>query len=273
MKVAPTKQLRGDVAIPVVGLGVYQMTPGMPTRTAVRAALTGGYRHVDTARIYENEEDVGAAIRESGVPRKDIFLTTKLWNADHGYDKALKACDASLKRLGVEQLDLYLVHWPVAKKRDDTWRAMEQLLKEKKTRAIGVSNYTVRHLEELLQGSDVVPAVNQIELHPFLFARDIASFCEKKGIVVEAYSPLTRGERLDDPTIVRIANALGKTPAQVLIRWGLQHGFVSLPKSAHAKRIAENFAVFDFEIPAAQMKTLDALDEGLHTCWDPTNAP
>src|SRR6478609_4925800 len=136
MKVAPTKKLRGGVVIPVVGLGVYQMTPGAPTRSAVRAALSAGYRHIDTARIYENEEDVGAAIRDSGVPRSEIFLTTKLWNADHGYDKALKACDASLKRLGVDQLDLYLVHWPVAKKRDDTWRAMEQLLADKKTRAI-----------------------------------------------------------------------------------------------------------------------------------------
>lgn len=273
MALAKTKTLSGGVEIPVVGLGVYQMTPGEPTRAAVRHALATGYRHVDTARIYENEEDVGAAIRESGVPRKEIFVTTKLWNADHGLDETLRACDASLRRLGLDQLDLYLVHWPVAKKRDETWRAMEKLLRDGKTRAIGVSNYTVRHLEELFRSSDVAPAVNQIELHPFLFPREIVALCERKGIVVEAYSPLTRGKRLDDPSIVRIASALGRTPPQVLVRWGLQHGFVSLPKSAHAKRIAENFDVFGFEIPAAQMKTLDTLDEGLHTCWDPTDAP
>jgi diketogulonate reductase-like aldo/keto reductase len=269
----PTVKLASGVDIPALGLGVYQLGPGEPTRAAVRHALEIGYRHVDTARIYGNEEDVGRALAESGVPRGEVFVTTKLWNSDHGYAKTLRACDASLERLGLEYLDLYLIHWPVARLRDDTWRAMVDLRARGKVRAIGVSNYTVRHLEELLAWSDDVPDVNQIELHPFLFPRDIVDLCATKGIAVEAYSPLTRGHRLADPAIAAIASALGRTPAQILIRWGLQHGFVSLPKSARAARIEENVKVFDFEIPPEQMARLDALDEGLHTCWDPSDAP
>jgi len=269
----PTRPLRGGTPIPIVGLGVYQTPAGEPTRRAVRHALSVGYRHIDTARIYDNEEDVGRAIRESGVPREEIFVTTKLWNSDHGYDRALRACDASLRRLGLEWVDLYLVHWPVAHARRETWRAMVELKAGGKARAIGVSNFTVRHLEEVLASSDVVPQVNQIELHPFLFPRDIVAFCEKHGIVVEAYSPLTRGERLPDSRIVAVADALGQTPAQILVRWGIEHGFVSLPKSVRPKRIEENAEVFGFTIPAEHMKTLDALHEDLHTSWDPTGAP
>jgi diketogulonate reductase-like aldo/keto reductase len=265
-----TLPLRGGARIPVLGLGVYQLGSGEPTRRAVKHALSVGYRHIDTARIYDNEADVGAAIRESGVPRDEIFVTTKLWNADHGYDRALRACDASLKRLGLDHVDLYLVHWPVADKRTETWRAMLAIQAAGKARAVGVSNYTVRHLREIERDP---PAVNQIELHPFLFLRDVVAYCKEHGVVVEAYSPLTRGAKLKDPRIVAIANAVGRTPAQVLVRWGLQHGFVELPKSARPARIEENAGVFDFELTPEHMRALDALDEGLHTCWDPTDAP
>lgn len=256
--------------MPVLGFGVYQSPPGEPTRAAVRHALAVGYRHIDTARIYDNEGDVGAAIRESGVPREEIFVTTKLWNSDHGFERAQKACDQSLKRLGLDYVDLYLVHWPVAKLRVETWRAMLALKAAGKARAVGVSNFTRRHLDEL-EGE--APAVNQIELHPFLYPKDIVAACKERGIVVEAYSPLTRGEKLRDPRIAAIAKAVSRTPAQVLLRWSLQHGFVPLPKSVTPKRIDENAAVFDFELSPEQMKALDALDEDLHTCWDPTDAP
>ena len=268
----PTIALRDGQKIPVIGLGVYQTPPGEVTQRAVLDALALGYRHVDTARIYDNEKDVGEALRRSDLPRDEVFVTTKLWNSDHGYDKTMRACDASLARLGLEQVDLYLVHWPVARIRKDTWRAMIELRKNGKARAIGVSNFMVRHLEELLD-ADVVPEVNQIELHPFLYPKDVTDLCAKHGIVVEAYSPLTRGERIDDPAITKVANELGRTNAQVLVRWGLQHGWVSLPKSKRKARIAENAAVFDFEIPREDMRILDALHEDLHTSWDPTDAP
>lgn len=269
----PTITLRGGAKIPVIGLGVYQNPPGETTHRAVLDALALGYRHIDTARIYDNEEDVGRAVRASGVAREDVFLTTKLWNSDHGYDRTLRACEASLARLGVAYLDLFLVHWPVARLRKDTWRAMVKLKDDGKCRAIGVSNFMVQHLEELFEASDVLPEVNQIELHPFLYPRDVIDLCEKHGIVVEAYSPLTRGERLGDRRIASIAKALGRTPAQVLVRWGVQHGWVSLPKSKRRARIEENAQVFDFEIPEEHMATLDGLNEDLHTCWDPTDAP
>jgi diketogulonate reductase-like aldo/keto reductase len=269
----PTLTLRGGAKIPVIGLGVYQTTPGETTHRAVLDAIALGYRHVDTARIYDNEEDVGRAIRASGVPREEIFVTTKLWNSDHGYDRTLRACDASLARLGLAYVDLYLVHWPVAKLRKDTWRAMVKLRDDGKCRAIGVSNFMVHHLAELFDASDVLPEVNQIELHPLLYPKDVVDLCERNGIVVEAYSPLTRGERLNDPRFVAIAKALGRTPAQVLVRWGVQHGWVSLPKSKRRSRIEENADVFDFAIPPEHMRALDAMNEDLHTSWDPTDAP
>lgn len=268
-----TVDLRGGVRMPVLGLGVWQAAPGDETRRAVLAALRVGYRLVDTARAYRNEEDVGAAIRESGVPRSELFVTTKLWNSDHGYDAALRACDGSLRRLGLEQLDLYLVHWPVEGLRHDTWRAMERLRRDGMARAVGVSNYTVRHLEELLARGGEVPAVNQVELHPFLTQRALLDRCRALGVHVQAYGPLVRGHRMDDPTVRRVAGRHGRTPAQVLIRWGLQHGLSSIPKSVHEERIRENADVFGFELDAADMAALDALDEGYRTSWDPTDAP
>ncbi len=257
--------------IPVFGLGVWQIR-GKATVAAVRHALDVGYRLIDTARIYENEKEVGEAVRASGVPRDDVFVTTKVWNDDQGYESTLRACDASLKRLGMAYVDLYLVHWPEPGKRTETWRAMERILKEGRARAVGVSNYMVRHLDEL-KGSAVAPAVNQIELHPFLQPREAIDACRQRGIVVEAYSPLARGRRMKDKTINAVAAKHGKTPAQVMIRWGLQHGFVEIPKSARPERIEENADVFDFTLGAADMEALGGLDEQRHTAWDPTREP
>jgi diketogulonate reductase-like aldo/keto reductase len=255
--------------IPQVGLGVWQSPRGNVTRQAVATALRVGYRHVDTARIYGNESDVGDGIRASGLPRDQVFVTTKLWNADQGYDSALRAFDASLERLRLEYVDLYLLHWPVAGKRLDSWRALERVYAEKRVRAIGVSNFLRPHLEELLAHARVVPAVNQIELSPFLQRREAVDFCREKRIVVEAYSPLTHGERLDHPVVVAEAKRVGRTPAQVLLRWGIQKGFVVLPKSTREERIRENASIFDFALDADAMSRLDALEEGLATGWDP----
>jgi methylglyoxal/glyoxal reductase len=268
-----TVKLNNGVEIPRFGLGVYQAAAGSETRTAVEQALSMGYRHIDTAKIYGNERDVGEGIRRSGVPRGEIFVTTKLWNGDHGYDAALRACDASLKALGLDHVDLYLIHWPVQGLRGESWRALVKLLGDGKCRSIGVSNYTVRHLRELLDSSPVAPAVNQVELSPFLYQKDLIRFCHEKGIQVEAYSPLTKGERLKHKPLVRIASRYAKTPAQILIRWCLQRDLIVIPKSSRRERIQENAQVFDFEISAEDMGALDALDEGLRTSWDPTSAP
>jgi diketogulonate reductase-like aldo/keto reductase len=265
--------LSNGVEIPVLGLGVYQSRPGQETRAAVASALALGYRHVDTARVYGNEADVGRALTASGLPRKDVFLTTKLWNDDHGYDATLRACDASLRRLGVEQLDLYLVHWPVQGLRGETWRAMERLLADGKARAIGVSNYTIRHLEELLAGARVPPSVNQVELHPFLLQRELLAFCSAHRIQVEAYAPLVKARRMSHPVLKRVAEKHRKTPAQVLVRWSLEHRLVVIPKSVQPERIRENADVFGFALDAEDLAALDGLDAGFRTSWDPTDVP
>ena len=268
-------KLNNGVEIPILGLGVYQSRAGTETRDAVRFALEVGYRHIDTARIYGNEKDVGAAVRASGIPRSEIFVTTKLWNSDHGYDNAIRACNDSLKRLGLDYIDLYLVHWPVEKSRLESWRALETLLAEGICRAIGVSNYMVRHLNELLAHCKVVPAVNQIEMNPYIYQHflDVVKMCRKEGVVVEAYSPLTKAQRLKDPRLIKIAEKYHKSAAQILIRWALQHEFVVIPKSAKAERIRENADVFDFNISDDEMAELDSFNEDLVTGWDPTHAP
>jgi diketogulonate reductase-like aldo/keto reductase len=212
-------------------------------------------------------------MRESGVPRAQVFVTTKLWNDDQGYDSALRAFDASLSWLELEYIDLYLLHWPVPRKRLESWRALEKLLSDGRVRAIGVSNFMVRHLEELLAHAKVVPAVDQIEVSPFLQQRDVRACCAEHGIAVEAYSPLTKGKRLPHPVVADVARRVGRSSAQVLLRWGLQHGLVVVPKSTHAERLAANAAVFDFELPPDEMARLDALEEGLVTGWDPRSAP
>jgi diketogulonate reductase-like aldo/keto reductase len=268
-----TVTLRGGVEMPRLGLGVWQSAPGEETRDAVAAALAAGYRLVDTARAYRNEADVGAAVRASGIPRGDLFVTTKLWNSDHGYDRALRAIDASLASLGLEQVDLYLVHWPVEGLRGETWRAMERILAEGKARAIGVSNYTVRHLDELLGEAKAPPSVNQVEFSPFLHQRALLAHCRRHGIQLEAYGPLVRGHRMDSPVLARVAAKHRRTPAQVLLRWGLQHDLVVIPKSVRAERIRENADLYGFALDAEDMAALDGLDEGYRTSWDPTNAP
>ncbi|HYU54822.1 MAG TPA: aldo/keto reductase [Candidatus Dormibacteraeota bacterium] len=273
LNIQSTVKLNNDVRMPILGLGVYQSPPGRVTRNAVNFALRVGYRHVDTARIYGNEADVGEAVRESGVPRGDLFVTTKLWNSDQGYDSTLRACEASLKRLGLDYLDLYLVHFPVPDLRKETWGAMETLLEKGRCRAIGVSNFTLRHLEELIEESHVIPSVNQVEFHPFLYQKELLKYCQRKGIQVEAYSPLARGERLKHPRITSLATKYSKTPAQLMIRWGIQHGLVVIPKSTREERIRENSQVFDFDISDDDMRSLDSLNEDLRLNWDPTNVP
>lgn len=263
-------KLNDGRAAPRLGLGLWQVAAGRACEAAVRAALAAGYRHIDTAAVYGNEESVGAAVRAGGVPRERVFVTTKLWNADHA-DPG-RALDASLRRLGMEYVDLYLIHFPAPRRRQ-SWRVLEKLRAEGKARSIGVSNYTIRHLSELFAGTDVIPAVNQVEIHPYLPQRDLVEFCAARGIVVEAYSPLTHGERLADPKLAAVARHYAKSTAQILIRWGLQKGFVVIPKSSKPRRIVENAAVFDFELSDEDMRALDGFDESLRTCWDPTNAP
>jgi len=259
--------LNNGVEIPLLGVGVYQSPPGQTTENAVRNALMIGYRLIDTAQLYGNEEDVGRALRKSGVSRDDVFITTKVWNSDQGYESTLQACNKSLQKLGLSYLDLYLIHWPVPEVSEETWKAMVRLLREQKTRAIGVSNYDLDDLSQLMQNSDVLPAVDQVEFHPFLYQERLLRFCEKNGIQMEAYSPLTRGMRISHPTIVAVANKYRKTPAQVLIRWNLQHGLVVIPKSVHEERILENSKVFDFELEPEDMEHLNSLNENLRTIF------
>jgi diketogulonate reductase-like aldo/keto reductase len=268
-----TVKLNNGVSMPLLGLGVYLMRPGKETYEAVKAALEIGYRLVDTASFYGNEEDVGRAVRDSAVPREEVFITTKLWNDDHGYDSVLRAFDASLKRLGLGSIDLYLIHFPVPNLRDESWRALEKILAGGRARAIGVSNYTERHLKDLLSQSSVVPAVNQVEFSPFLYQRDLLEFCQKQRIQLEAYAPLTAGHRLNDPRITAIAKKHGRTNAQVLLRWAIQHEIVVIPKSTHADRIAENAQVFDFELTSDEISALDGLHDGFRSSWDPTAVP
>ena len=212
--------------IPLFGYGTYQVPNGGSCRRAVAHALELGYRHIDTAALYGNEEDVGRAVRESGIARGDVFVVTKLWNADQGYKSALKAFDRSLNRLGLDYVDLYLIHWPEPGKRGDSWRALVELQRQGRARSIGVSNYTIAHLQELVRDSDVVPANNQVEFNPFLYQKKLLDYCTANGITLTAYCPLTHGDKLDHPAIAAIAKRHGKTGAQVLLRWALQHGVI-----------------------------------------------
>jgi len=257
-------------AIPALGLGVWQAPPGRVTREAVRYALQLGYRHVDTARIYGNEGDVGQALRESGVPREEVFVVTKLWNQDHGLARARRAFEDSLAVLGLDYVDLFLIHWPVERRRLESWKALEEFKREGRARSIGVSNYTVRHLDELLHAAEIPPAVNQVEFHPFLVQNELLAHCREHGIVLTAYSPLAHGEGLGDPMLAAIGARHGKTAAQVMIRWAIQHGTSVIPKSTRRDRIHENALVFDFRLDADEMRQIDALDRGMRTCWDPT---
>jgi len=261
--------LNNGVEMPVLGLGTFQSKSGRETQQAAEWALEAGYRHIDTAAAYGNEQDVGAAIRECGIPTAEIFITTKVWNDDHGYDSTLRAYDESCRKLGVDSIDLYLIHWPIRGTRMDTWRALVHLYEQGRVRAVGVSNYTSKHLQEVLVGASLVPAVNQYETSPFNTRQALHDFCREKGIQVESYSPLARGKKLDDHTVAEIARQYGKTPAQVLIRWALEKGMVVIPKSIRRERIIENANIFDFSLSAADIQQLDGLNENLHTISPP----
>ena len=259
--------------IPVVGLGTWKSEPGEATYKAVLDSINAGYRHIDTARAYDNEADVGRAVQDADINRKDLFITTKLWNRHQGYDEAIEACEKSLARLGCDYIDLYLIHWPLKDKRNESWRALIELQKKGLCRSIGVSNFTIDHLKELEDKFGVIPAANQVEFHPYHYQKDLLEYCNSKNIIIEAYSPLVHAKRMDEERLVAISEEIGKTPAQILIRWAMQRGMVVLPKSVNESRIIENFAVFDFEISDSLMKRLDNLDERYVTCWDPHNPP
>ncbi|MFC8560001.1 aldo/keto reductase [Peribacillus frigoritolerans] len=259
--IGETITLHNGVKMPQLGFGVFKVKNGNETVESVKKAVEVGYRAIDTAAIYENEEGVGQAIRECGVPREELFITSKVWNTEQGYDTTLKAFEDSLNRLGLEYLDLYLIHWPGNDKYLETWRALEKLYKDGKVKSIGVSNFHIHHLENLLANSEVKPVVNQIELHPLLTQVEIRDYCAKHEIKVESWSPLGRGNLLEEPTINHIAKKHGKSPAQVLIRWHLQHDLVVIPKSITPSRIKENAQVFDFSLSLNEMNQIDALNK------------
>jgi methylglyoxal/glyoxal reductase len=268
MDISSKIRLSNGVEIPVLGLGTFRSEKGAETQKAVAWALEAGYRHIDTAEMYGNEEDVGLAVAHSGVRREDIFITTKLRNDAHGVENTLKACEESLRALKMDYIDLFLVHWPVTGLRGKTWEAFIKLYEKGQCRAIGVSNYTIRHLDELLAmptATPLVPMVNQIEIHPFLYRKDLIDYCMERNIAVEAYSPLSKARRMDDPRLVSLASKYQRSPAQIMIHWTLQHGWISLPKSVRPERIVENAGVFDFNLDQADMQILDSMDEGYFT--------
>jgi len=259
--------------IPVVGLGTWKSEPGETTYKAVSDSIIAGYQHIDTARAYDNESDVGRAVKDADIAREDLFITTKLWNKDQGYDSAIEACEKSLVRLNCDYIDLYLIHWPLKDKRNDSWRAFIDLQERGLCRSIGVSNFTIDHLAELEYKFGIIPVVNQVEFHPYYYQKELLEYCNSKNIVIEAYSPLVHAKRMDEPRLVSISEEIGKTPAQILIRWAIQRAIVVIPKSVDKGRIIENFSVFDFEISDSLMKRLDDLNETFVTCWDPHNPP
>ena len=276
-----TYTLNNGVKIPIIGFGTWQTPDGDVAEHAVESALNAGYRHIDTAAAYGNEESVGEALKRSGVNRHDLFITTKLWNADHGYKSAKAAIDRSLQNLKVDYLDLYLIHWPNpvdmrdhwAEANAESWRAMEEAVQAGKIRAIGVSNFRKRHLDELLKTAEIKPVVNQIMLNPSDLQPDVVKVNNELKLLSEAYSPLGTGGLLGNETVNEIASEVGKSPAQVLIRWSLEHGFLPLPKSVHDKYIRANAEVFDFNLSSEQMNKLDSLHgvSGLATDPDAAN--
>ncbi|TVY03314.1 aldo/keto reductase [Cohnella terricola] len=266
-----TVVLNNGVRMPWFGLGVFQANDGEEVKQSVLSAIKAGYRSIDTAAAYENEQGVGEAIRQSGVAREQLFITTKLANPDQGYESALEAFESSLGKLGLDYIDLYLIHWPVEGKYKESWRALEKLYDEGRIRAIGVSNFQIHHLEHLMEGSAIVPTVNQVELHPRLSQRELRQFCARHGIQVEAWSPLMKGQLLDNETIVQLAAKHGKTPSQIILRWDVQSSIITIPKSVKEARIRENSDIFDFELSDDDMKAVDELNLNHRIGPDPDN--
>ncbi|MGA7162003.1 MAG: aldo/keto reductase [Bacteroidota bacterium] len=264
-----TAELRNGVTMPYFGLGVFQTADGEEVIRSVQDALGAGYRHIDTAALYQNEKGVGEAIRGSGISRREIFVTSKVWNYDQGYDRTLRAFEKSLKFLQFDYLDLYLVHWPVKGKYIDTWKAIEKLYQQKAVRAIGVSNFLIHHLDDLLSHCTEIPMVNQMEFHPYLVQQDLIDYCRERKIQYEAWSPLMQGKIMGVQELKTIALKYKKNVAQLVLRWNLQKGVVTIPKSVHKERIISNAEIFDFEIAPADMKTIDGLDRHERIGADP----
>ncbi|NQX46382.1 aldo/keto reductase [Paenibacillus tritici] len=267
--------LQGGVSMPWVGLGVFQVEDGDGLVQAVKSAIAHGYRSIDTAAVYANERGVGQAVREAmeenKLAREELFITSKVWNADLGYEQTLAAYEASLEKLGLGYLDLYLIHWPVKGKYKEAWRALEALYQAGRVKAIGVSNFQIHHLEDILQDSQIQPMVNQVELHPYLSQQPLRSFAQRHGIQIEAWAPLMQGQLLDQPVLKEIAASHGKSVAQIILRWDLQHGIVTIPKSTKEQRIIENASLFDFELSRAEMERIDSLNRDQRTGPDPDN--
>jgi len=266
-----TTTLHNGVKMPWIGLGVFKVQDGEEVVNSIKAALEVGYRSIDTAAIYKNEEGVGRAIAESNVPREELFITTKVWNANHGYESTLKAFDESMEKLGLDYLDLYLIHWPLPSqgKYVETWKALEKLYKDGRIRAIGVSNFKIHHLEEIIAHCEIKPMVNQVEYHPRFNQRELHAFCKENGIQLEAWSPLMQGGLLDDPVLVEIAEKYNKSTAQIILRWDLQTEVVTIPKSTKPHRIAENANIFDFELSQEDMDKINGLNQDNRMFADP----
>lgn len=266
-------KLNTGAQIPQVGFGTWKITDESECLNAVKTALQTGYRHFDTAQVYKNEEFVGEALKKSNIPRKDLFITTKIWTGNFLGSRVTKSFDVSLQKLGTDYVDLLLLHFPVPALRSGAWKKLEEIHKQGRAKAIGVSNYTIRHLEALLKTAKIVPAVNQVELHVFLQQPELVAYCKKHGIVTEAYSPLAHGHGLNNTMLREIAKKHSKTPAQIMLRWCIEVGTVPLPKSVTPSRIAENADIFDFSLDKADMQKLATLEQNLRTCWDPTHIP
>lgn len=264
----PYTTLHNGTKMPLIGLGMWDMY-GQEAEQAVSWALEIGYRLFDSAAMYGNEAELGKAILHSCIPRQEIFITTKVANGEQGFDKTLRAFDASLKKLGCDYIDLYLIHWPMRRTRLDTWKALEKLYEDGQVKAIGVANYLEPFLEELLPKAAIVPMVNQVEFSPWLYLEDLLKYCRNREIVLQAYSPLVRGERLKEAALVSIAKKYGKTPAQIILRWAVQHGISTIPKSSNRQRLEENFSIFDVEISAADMAVINGFNENLRVVDDP----
>lgn len=263
--------LHNGVKMPWFGLGVFKVEDGSEVIDSVKAAIKNGYRSIDTAAIYQNEEGVGQAIRESGVSREELFITSKVWSSDQGYETTLQAFETTLEKLGLEYLDLYLVHWPVKGKYTESWKALEKLYKDGRVRAIGVSNFHIHHLQDVFEIAEIKPMVNQVEYHPRLAQEELHAFCKEHNIQLEAWSPLMQGQLLDNPTLQEIATKYNKSTAQIILRWDLQNEVVTIPKSIKEHRIIENANIFDFELSADDMKAIQALNEDRRVGPDPDN--